>query len=362
MNSRGKFDLFITILIDPKYGKSLSLAQWRDAILFFRHAKLLATLYYRIVECDVNLYLGLPEKVRRHLHSAWVYAARQKLQTDHEVRQLTDLLNASGVSPVFLKGAAYAAEELNASKGRVMSDLDILVSESALTAAEKAFVDDHWQVKSLSDYDEKYYREFAHEIPPLFNPITETTVDLHHNLYLPISGRAPKIELFLARTRKTKNEITVFEPEAMVLHSCIHLVLNEDFSGALRDLYDIHLLCEEFDSERFQSSLFELAESADLLLELYYCLELRRHVFRQRSELLTKLEALPVTGKITSRFTMALLKHAIIPAHSTTENLTSRVSRFAIYIRGHYLKMPLRRLSVHFLIKAYMGAFKRNAH
>ncbi|WP_414828092.1 nucleotidyltransferase family protein [Alteromonas sp. H39] len=362
MNNQGNFEQFIAILINPTLGKSFSLAQWRDAILFFRHAKLLATLYYRIVECDVDLYQSLPEKVRRHLYSAWVYAARQKLQTDYEVRQLTTLLNASDVKPIFLKGAAYAAEGLNASNGRVMSDLDILVARDQLAEAEKAFVDDHWQVKPLSDYDEKYYREFAHEIPPLFNPITETTVDLHHNLYLPISGRAPKIELFLARTRETATDITVFEAEAMVLHSCIHLILNEDFSGALRDLFDIHLLCEEFDSAEFHTSLFELAKSAGLLLELYYCLALRAHVFKHRSPLLSKLEALSVTKKLTTRFTLVLLKQAIVPAHFTTETWKRRLSRFAIYIRGHYLKMPLRRLSVHFLIKAYVGIFKRSAH
>ena len=83
---------------------------------------------------------------------------------------------------VFLKGTAYHVAADQAGKGRVFSDVDILVPEDKLLEVERALISAGWMTNTLNSYDQKYYRQWMHEIPPLRHLKRQTSIDVHHNI------------------------------------------------------------------------------------------------------------------------------------------------------------------------------------
>ena len=49
-----------------------------------------------------------------------------------------------------------------------------------------------WSMKALDEYDEQYYRQWAHELPPMTHAERETEVDIHHSI-LPVTCRLQQL-------------------------------------------------------------------------------------------------------------------------------------------------------------------------
>lgn len=342
------------LLLAPAKGVSLSPTQWQNAILVLREAKLLAALYHSAIR--QSCFEQYPDFAKRHLYSASVYAKRQSDQIRFEAMELRNLLGEIGVTVVFLKGAAYCLKGTLNSQGRICSDLDVLVKQSELEKAEQHLKSNRWVSEQLSDYDEKYYREWAHEVPPLFHVNRATVVDMHHNIYLPVSGRAPNIADFLSGKEKSESGCFVLDPASMLLHCIIHMMLNEDSSSWMRDLYDIYLLADELMDEKQWRNLLLLADKTQFKAELIYCLLALRHYchydfpsfvsdFIQAQNLLKKQRF----------FVRHIIISAIAPEHPLVSSTKTRLAKQLVYLRGHWLKMPLPVLLKHFLIKSFLG-------
>ena len=48
-------------------------------------------------------------------------------------------------------------------------------------------LDGGWQYDEVNDYDQRYYRDWMHETPPLIHKNRSMEVDLHHNIVPPVS-------------------------------------------------------------------------------------------------------------------------------------------------------------------------------
>lgn len=346
--------LLFNLLLHPNKGLTLSLEVWQDTIFVLREAKLLASLYHAAKRN--GCYNEYPDFAKRHLFSAQVYAARQAQQIRFESAELLRLFEQIKVEAIFLKGAGYTLRDSLNSQGRVCSDIDVLVKKTDLSKAESHLKANRWQSEQLNDYDEKYYREWAHEVPPLFQINRATVLDMHHNVYLPISGRSPNIDLFLSATQATQNGCLVFSPATSIMHSIIHLFTNEDSSSWLRDLLDITLLIQEYDSPALWQEIIDLGQQTDFQFEVYSCFKALEHY----SDL-----ALPEIAQqfmqcyLPSKGQTWLLKHAILPAfaieHSSVLTRKIRWAKTIVYYRGHWMKMPLGVLAKHFVIKSFMS-------
>lgn len=348
-----KFDLsqISSMLISPQKAVSLSNDEWFYLILLLREAKLLASFYHLSHQSDS--FRQFPEHVQRHLKSDCVKVERQSVQTIYECVTLTEVLAEIDVQPIYMKGANYILRGSGNSLGRIISDLDVLVEKQDLQKVEKLLKEKLWQSNKLSDYDEKYYRKWAHEIPPMYHLLRDTVLDIHHNIYLPISGRSPNIESFRQGCNSTQGNCLVLSDAATVLHSIIHLFMNEDFTNAYRDMLDIHLLLNEFETNEFWIKLRELATTSGFEKELYYGLILRNRLFGCcyiDSELVTRFE-----NKRSNYFIHNILYHALTPKHYVIDTYRSKVARFIIFIRGHWMKMPPHVLFSHLIIKSYIG-------
>src|SRR5215813_11839046 len=179
-------DLVRLGLSDPKNLRSLTLRQWDLLIQQGRKAGMLGRIHALLDESGL---LGqIPSAPKAHLEAAHVLALDQERVVRWEVYCIQRAL--AGVAPDFilLKGAAYVLSELPFARGRLQSDVDILAPKSKLNAVESALLAQGWKNVKLEKYDQRYYRQWSHELPPLQHAERGTVIDVHHNI-LPEKGR-----------------------------------------------------------------------------------------------------------------------------------------------------------------------------
>jgi len=341
-------------LIEPVLMNQLTLKQWEELILIFRESKLLASVYHLLIKNDD--FESKHNYVKRHLRSAFVHADRQRRQVIYECGAINALLCKINVSPIYLKGANYILRGSCNSLGRIVSDIDLLVPKTELDKVEALLKNNLWKSEVISDYDEKYYREWAHEIPPLIHILRDTVLDVHHNLYLPISGRALDISLFESGAIVVGEQYSVLNSADSVLHSIIHLFMNEDFTNSFRDLFDLSLLITEYGNDEFWDRLSFIASQSGYEKEVYYCLKISNQLFQLPKPLI--YEGLEVRFKsiFTDFFINSIISRAITPKHTLLDTFTIRLARFYIFIRGHCLKMPPHILISHLIIKSFKAS------
>jgi hypothetical protein len=297
----------------------------------------------------------LPENIRRHFETSIVQTQRISTQVKAECETITSLLNNIKIPSIILKGAAYSNLSNSASLGRSYTDIDILVPKENIDSAAEHLLCYGWTPQILSDYDEKYYREWAHEIPPLYHNKRGTVMDLHHNLIPPISGRAPDIGLFTKNSIEHKT-ITTLCPSAMVLHSAVHLFTSEEFDKGFRDISDIYLLIEENKSDEFWTQIIELAETTKFTLELFFALRYCEFLFELKvpESIRDDLNAY-YKSPLKLKYWDYLFQTVLVPHHHTFNPLGSSLPYRLAFLRGHYIKMPLPTLIKHTAHKIYVS-------
>jgi len=323
-------------------------------VQLLRESKLLSSCYHAFKNTDE--WNELPSFLKKHLSSARVYSDRQAAQVIYETGIIQKALEDVNIYPIFLKGASYTLRKSENAAGRICSDLDVLVDKKELAEAEEALNQVGWQTKKLNDYDERYYREWSHEIPPMINLHRGTVIDLHHNIVLPISGRKPDIALLRKNFVTLDCGARVLSPEATILHSAVHLVINEDLSSAYRDVYDLVCLIRQYQTETFWEQLSKLASRLEfnrvLLIAMLLCqkmasIELPKSFINALSE--------HTNFKTAQWYVNYLLYYAIRPNSSFIANSRSKIAAKLVYVVGHTQKMPLPILIKHTAHKLYIS-------
>lgn len=256
---------------------------------------------------------------------------------------------------ILLKGAAYLFAGIPVARGRHLSDVDILVPRRKLEGAELSLLADGWEPQKLDSYDQRYYREWMHELPPLKHPERGFEVDIHHTL-LPITARlAPDPEmLWEASLPLGEGTLRVLAPTDMLLHSAAHLFYDGEIKGGLRDLVDLHELIRHFGQDPgFWDALPERAEALDLARPLYYALrfcdrllatEIPAEVARY-----AKRNWAPVYP--VSKLMDVLIQRVLQPR--LPEEPGAPVSAWLLFVRSHWLRMPPWLLANHLSRKAW---------
>lgn len=348
------FKQLLTAFKDPNSVSSWTLKDWEKQLLLIRYSRLLGTFHHLLKGAGISS--TLPEPVIFHLESATTHAERQANQVRFEASELGTLLRSKeSITGILLKGAAYTINNTQNSQGRICSDIDLLVSKQELAAAESLLLKNLWRHQKITDYDDKYYREFAHEIPPLLHLERATVLDLHHNIYLPISGRAPDMDAFLKHTQDTPYGLKTLTPPAAFVHSVIHLFLNEEINFGLRDTVDQWLLAVEFADDKFWNDVYDLCRSNGFLFELSLTVAIINAFYDYPVPQLLHEKCSGVFKSFSFRWWKTIYQHALIPAHTSSDTPLARLCRFMVFIRGHWIKMPLPILLKHFAVKGYKG-------
>ncbi|WP_428607263.1 nucleotidyltransferase domain-containing protein [Sedimenticola sp.] len=301
----------------------------------------------------------IPEGAAMHLNSASMIARRSVMAVRWELSQLEEALHSLAIPFVVLKGAAYVMADLPISRGRLFHDIDILVPRSALEDVEKRLTEWGWRTTHSSAYDQRYYRTWMHEIPPMKQIKRQTVLDIHHSI-LPLTARLKPDpgKLFAQAVNDTgEGDLYWLCDVDMILHSATHLFHDGELEHGLRDLVDIAELLKQFSLHKgFWTALCERAEEMDLVRPLLYGL---RYV-----EILLGVD-IPAAVKVWTRERESsglslmlmdqLFMRALRPDHATCDQWGSSLARWMLYVRSHYLRMPMRLLIPHLIRKAITG-------
>lgn len=343
-------------LREPRALAGWSLPQWELVLRQARSANLLARLAWLVEEH--GLEEAVPAAPGAHLQAAHIVARAQEEAVRREVAHLCAALERTGAQIVLLKGAAYLFADLPAARGRLFSDVDILVPGADLAQVEAALMLHGWASTHHNEYDQRYYRKWMHELPPLRHVRRNTVVDVHHAI-LPRTARLkPDSGKLLAASRALAGwqRLRLLSPVDMVLHSATHLFLNEEFSNGLRDLSDLDSLLRHFGARAdFWRHLVDRSVELDLARPLYYALRYSSRVLGTPvpSE---ALDAGHPAARPVRALMDALFLRALQPDHPTAGDGLAPAALGALYVRAHWLRMPPLLLARHLTVKAFRRA------
>lgn len=344
--------MMAALLAKPEGLAALGAGEWSAVIPMARRMGVLARLAYRAQ--DLSLSARLPETVWRHFEAAQRVAEKHRRDVLWEIRCLRAALDGVVKPLVLLKGAGYLAAELPPARGRTFSDIDILVPRAALADVERALREHGWATQEIEPYDDRYYRRWMHQLPPLTHVERGTTVDVHHTI-VPTTARVPvAAAALLAEIRVLSSDpgLAVLQPIDMILHSAVHLFNEGQFDRALRDLDDIASLLAVFGQDgNFWSALAARAGALGLGRPLWYAVELCRRLMRtpvprERWAGLEEMAPSPLMRGLMVRMFERALEPPLAAGRERDWAL------FMLYVRAHYLRMPLHRLVPHLLRKA----------
>lgn len=326
----------------PSSMATLSEQEWDALLRHSRRAGLLSRL--ALDAQDAGLYDNLPPRVRRHMQAAVFVAERQKRAIHWEVHKLHKAIGYMGIPIVLLKGAAYVMAELPPSRGRLFGDIDLLVPRQNLTDVELELRLHGWHGVGHDDYDQRYYREWTHEIPPVTHISRGSTLDIHHNI-LPLTARLkPQASDLLADIKPIPGLSNFYRlgDEDLVLHSATHLFHEGEWGNGLRDLVDIHSLLGKFCRQHdFMDRLTARAQKLDLSEPF--------HLAVWFNQLLLGISNSNKASKVPmpNAYHRWLFQHGFSLAHPDLSCAGSAMAGFLLYLRSHFLRMPMTLLIPH---------------
>ena len=344
------------VMADPAVLDGLDGVQWDELLKLARTAKVLARLH-GFVE-DRGILDTIPQAARDVLQGARIYADYRQMLARRELRQLGHVFADCGYPVVLLKGAAYLLADLSPGIGRRLNDIDILVPHDELSRTEALLAQAGWGFEeTLTEYDERYYRDWSHEIPPLRHMDSPLELDVHHNL-IQASSRI-KINadaLFPGLVAVPGTPFSVLSATDMVLHSATHLFMSDELRGGLRDLVDMHLLCDHFTAQDggYWTKLANRAEELGLQRPLYYAASTMRRILDTN---VPESAYRAIERNRPWRLGDWIMRHAI-DRHLAPRSLLEMHSWYAsnlLYLRSHWIRMPPLMLVRHLAYKWWVG-------
>lgn len=330
--------LLVDALRDPAGTLALDTDGWTALLAMARAEQLIGTLARRLSG------LAVPDAVAGILEEARVNAEYQRRSALWEADCARRALADYSGKVVLMKGTAYAAAGLKASEGRHIGDLDIMVARDDLPAAEAALLAAGWEWVKEDAYDDGYYRDHMHELPPLIHKTRDRMIDVHHTI-LPLTARPrPDAAVMLADAVKLENGLFVFSPTDMVIHSAAHLFADGELDGGLRNLWDIHCLVTEFEDVTFWPALEARAEHHQLLEAVHRAVRLAN-----------KLYGTEIPKSWQGRNSQDKYYIARLTARDNWGRGTRKFIRLIFYIRSHWLRMPPLMLMRHLWVKWRKG-------
>ncbi|MEG3640516.1 nucleotidyltransferase domain-containing protein [Magnetococcus sp. PR-3] len=339
----------LAVLRQPEYLLTLPPAQQEPLLRLLRIEGLLAHVGARLQA--MGHWSAMPEDLQGVFLPAMAYADDRRRMLLWEVNRIRRSLRHLHYPLMLLKGAAYAILDLPNARGRLVADVDIMLPRQDVEPVEQALLAQGWEGIKMDAYDQHYYRQWMHEIPPLIHTKRNVELDIHHTI-LPLTSRLkPDVGALWAAADLLGEDVEpqyrgllVLRPTDMVLHAVVHL-FQEDLHHGLRGLVDIHLmLCHFGEAQKgFWEALVPRAERLDLGRPLYYalyqCHQLLDTPIPQSVLEASQADAPPAPIRSFMNRLMTRLFTPRLRAVGREETLDIP-ARFFMYIRAHWLRMP----------------------
>ena len=350
----------LAILAQPALAADLLLPEWSRLVAVARSVNLLGALAEGLHACGVRA----AAPAARHLEGVRQLGQRQQLSVAWEAQCLRTALGGLGAPVVLLKGAAYVLGYPEIARGRLFGDIDILVPHALLGNVESQLMLGGWASAKSDAYDQRYYREWMHELPPMVNIKRGTVLDVHHTI-LPLTARnSPDPASIIDRAVPVNGfpELRVPCPEDLLIHSVTHLMHEGELRNGLRDLHDIDRMVRLFSAQDdFWPRLATIAAGNDLALPVARGLSLARRILGTPVPDAVPARLAPGIERLAStRVLEQIFVSALHSPHAAKRCWSARVAHGFIYLRGHWLRMRPARLTHHLAIKAWKAAIGAN--
>ena len=356
--------LLVDALRDPATTRALDANGWTALIVMARAEQLIGGLAHRL-QAEV-----VPKQVADILDDARIGAEHQRRSALWEADCAARALADYDGKVVLLKGTAYVAADLRAGEGRHIGDLDILVAREDLPQVEALLLSKGgWEWVKEDAYDDAYYRDHMHELPPLIHKDRDRMIDVHHTILPLTAGPRPDAGAMLraavslnsqntvspepVEAREVRHDrpstgsgladcLSILSPTDMAIHCATHLIADGDLAGGLRNLWDFHCLTTEFScsDEKFWVNLQARAAHHGLWQAVHTAARLAHELYGTAI-----LESLRIRGNTDFLFIRRLT------ARDGWGRPTRKFTRLLFYIRSHWLRMPPLMLARHLFTK-----------
>ncbi len=340
--------ILVAALGNPLSALTLDARGWTALLTIARAEQLIGTLAHRLHALDV------PPAIAAMLYDARTNAEYQWRTALWEADCARRALMGYGGKVVLMKGTAYVAAGLKAGEGRHIGDLDIMAAAQDLPLAERMLLEQGgWEWVKEDAYDDAYYRDHMHELPPMIHKERDRMIDVHHTI-LPLTAKpAPDAAAMLADSVSlaAPSGLSVFAPADMVCHCAAHLIADGDLSGGLRNLWDMHCLLTEFgdgddsnDGDAFWAALNKRAVQHGLSKDVQRAARLSAQVYGT---------AIPADWNHPKMSDTLFIRRML--ARDEWGRGSAKLTRLAFYIRSHWLRMPPMMLTAHLWTKWRKG-------
>jgi hypothetical protein len=350
-------NLLIRFLREPEIAAAWGAEQWNGFLPLARSAGLLGRCLSLL---DQHGLRGMaPQRLVDQLQGALNQTRYVQGQAMRELRAVAGVMAREKVPLLALKGVAYLVAGLPPCGWRNLSDIDLLVPERDIERAERALLGAGWEASAEFDsYDQHYYRDWMHEIPPLVHRDRQTEVDLHHNLAPPVS----RIRIDAAKLWEHAEmvgdayglTVRVLSPPDILLHNAVHLFMNDELRGGLRDVVDFRDLFEHFARAMpgFEQRLLARSRLLGCGRPLYYAVSTAHRLLGlNASQAFLSAVDEWAPPDLQKRLMAWLFAQVLAPQH-----LRSRRSDLAnqlLFVRSHWVRMPSGMLLRHLLHKLF---------
>lgn len=349
-------NLLTEFLRDPCVVNKWRAGDWNRFLPLARDARLLGRSLYLLEEhCLLEV---APRRTVDQLKGALAQTRYIQGQAMRELRHVVRALRRAGIPVMLLKGIAYQVAGLPPAQWRSLSDIDLMVAKADIERADAGLRAAGWDWSGeFDDYDQRYYRDWMHEVPPLRHRQRETEVDLHHNLSPPVS----RIRIDAGALWDQAVEVTAVEgwpvvmlgPADLLLHNAVHLFMNDELRGGLRDVVDFVDLYRHFEAAdpSFGALLLQRAGALGCGLPLYYAVTTAQRLIGLRLPASVEhgIQAYAPSGPV--RYAMlGLIEAALAPerlGHSS-----AGIANWLLFVRSHWIRMPFLMLIRHLARKA----------
>ncbi|SEH18641.1 Uncharacterised nucleotidyltransferase [Sphingopyxis sp. YR583] len=309
---------------------------WDGVIGVARSEAMLATLAHHLADAD------LPPTVAALFADQRAAAKVAQTQALWEAEMARRALAPAGIEFVLLKGAAYAAVDMACAAGRQIGDLDILVLAHDIRRAENDLLKAGWEWVKSDPYDDAYYRQHMHELPPMIHKVRDRMIDVHHTI-LPRTHRiTPDALALVSEAVSSRAGFAVLNPADMACHCAAHMLADGDLQGGLRNLWDFHSMTRDFAAADpgYWGKLDARADLHGLRIPVHRAARLARDLYGA-----TLPQGWDLQDPADVWFRRRLL------ARDDWGRVTQLLLDQAFYIRSHWLRMPPAMLARHLWTK-----------
>jgi hypothetical protein len=226
--------------------EALTEAEWDRVVRQAEKHGLAPLVFHRLEHAAVSSQL--PGQVRQILKECYQSSARRNLSLYQELNQVLRALSEAQCPTIVLKGAYLAQAVYKNIALRPMNDLDLLVRQEDLAAAEGKLLALGYRLDENREpgwYKENHFHFRYNRIGAV------GTVELHWHIEPPNSPFRVDIEEVWDRSRPTVLAgvpARILSPEDLLLHLCLHTAHTHTFSFfALRSICDIAMLLSFYD-------------------------------------------------------------------------------------------------------------------